>query len=280
MPIFSTQDSKKAFHLDAEGHAPVDIIPSALILTHSTVAGRVDGDEPVVRVPALDLTDAPDFVPEGEAIDESNPDDTETLIGTSKVALLVPVSREQYAQGTAASLLSNAVRRAMVRKANFAFLAQPAPVGPSTQPRGGLIHQGLTDGGILGESLDELISAIAAIEIAGGVATNILAHPNAWAALSKMKAEDNSNVSLIGAGTEVAQRRLLGLPVAVDRDVPESSIIVLDVDAVLSVYGLLQIAVSEDYMFNRDAVAVRATWRLGARVNDPARVVVLGVGGS
>lgn len=117
-------------------------------------------------------------------------------------------------------------------------------------------------------------------ENVGGEATHILSNPTAWATLAKMKAATDSNVSLVGAGTEAAERRLLGLPVLVDRDVPASSIIVLDRDAILSVYGGLQIATSKDYYFNRDAIAVRATWRFGAQINDTSRVVLLGVDGS
>ncbi|AKK30633.1 phage major capsid protein [Mycobacterium sp. EPa45] len=277
---FNTTGSAKAFHIDVEGAAPAEIIPNALILNTSTKAGNVKGDEPYVRVPKVDLTDAPDFVAEGDAIEESDPDDDEVLVGTSKIAVLFPVSIEQYQTGQAAELLSNATRRAMTRKANAAYLAQAAPTPPAVRPPAGIIHQGVTDGGVIGEDLDALIDAIAAIENAGGEATNILAHPNAWATLSKLKSAVDSNVSLIGAGTEPADRRLLGVGVTVDRDVPEDSIIVLDKEAILSVYGGLEIASSEHYYFNRQAVAIRATWRFGATIHDASRVVLLGVDGS
>ncbi|KAA0112064.1 phage major capsid protein [Mycolicibacterium sp. P1-5] len=97
-------------------------------------------------------------------------------------ALPGPVSREILAQPDAAQLLNAAVRKAMTRKANRAYLAQVAPVAPATRPPAGIINQTITDGGALGSELDGLVDAIAAIEDAGGTATNILASPSAWAA--------------------------------------------------------------------------------------------------
>ena len=62
------------------------------------------------------------------------------LIHTGKVAVLVKVSREQYGTGSAASMLSDAVRRALIRKANVAYLSQEAPSPPATTPPAGLLN--------------------------------------------------------------------------------------------------------------------------------------------
>jgi HK97 family phage major capsid protein len=275
MAIFSTPDSAKAFHVDVEGHKPLDAIPDALILKTSTVAGFVEGDEPVVRVPSLSLHEEADYVAEGAPIPEADPDDDEVLIGTSKIALLFPVTREQYETGQTKQLFANAVRREMTRRANFKYLAQPEPAAFETRPPAGILNQHPTFGGVIDGNLDAFIDAIATIESAGGTATNILANPAAWAVIAKFKTADDSNTSLIGAGTETAQRRLLGLPVDVDLDVPPGKFIVLDNTAILSVIGNIQTATSEHYYFNRDTIAIRATWRFGAKIADPARVVVL-----
>jgi hypothetical protein len=64
---------------------------------------------------------------EGDDIPEADPDSSEVLIHTDKVAVLVKVSREQYATGSAATMLSEATRRALIRKANVAYLSHALP---------------------------------------------------------------------------------------------------------------------------------------------------------
>ncbi|MEX3648358.1 phage major capsid protein, partial [Mycolicibacterium porcinum] len=107
---------------------------------------------------------------------------------------------------------------------------------------------------------------------------HIVAHPNAWARIAKAKKADNSNESLVGSGTEAAERRLQSLPVLVDRDVPESSLLVLDKEAILSGYGNVEFAVSDQHLFHRRSYAARCWFRFGAVVAHPERVVLLGVG--
>ncbi|WP_079621704.1 phage major capsid protein [Mycobacteroides abscessus] len=271
-PIFSTPGSPRAHRMDVQGVAPRDLIASALILSCSVQAGDVEGDAPVVRVPFVALDDSA-FVPEGEAIPEAETNTREVIIATGKIATLVPVSREQYGQATIASLLSDAVRMDMVRKANKAFLAQPAPTAPAYTPPAGILAQPITNGGTLGADLDELIDAVATIENAGGRASHILANPTAWSTISKLKKAADSNESLVGAGTTAAARQLLSLPILTDRDVPANTIVVLDHTAILSVHGPIQVAVSHEHYFNRDTIGVRATWRFGQTVADPARIV-------
>jgi HK97 family phage major capsid protein len=275
---FNTAGSEKAFHLDVRGVAPKDIVPEAFILQVATRAGAVEGDEPAVLVPFLSLEDAPDYVAEANAIDESDPDDSQVVIHTGKLGLLVPISREQLGIEDTATLLSDAVRRAMVRKANRAFLAQAAPTPPATTPPAGILNQGITSINTsiqTAQSLDPVIDAVATIEDAGGVASHILASPQSWAYLSKLK--DGNDLPLIGSGTNAGPRTLQSLPVLVDRDVTEWSLVVLDKRAILSVYGQILVARSEDYGFNKDVVYVRATWRAGQQVSDVNRVILVPV---
>ena len=69
----------------------------------------MDGDEPAVRVPYADCDDDAGFIDEGEEITEAEPDSTEVVIHTGKVAVLAKISREQYNTGSAATLLSDSV---------------------------------------------------------------------------------------------------------------------------------------------------------------------------
>ena len=91
---------------------------------------------------------------------------------------------------------------ALILKADAAYLSQAAPTPPATTPPAGLLNLSPTDGGTIADDLDALIDAIAAIEDASGSATHILANPQAWAELVKLKTATDSNVSLVGAGVE------------------------------------------------------------------------------
>lgn len=280
--VFTTPDAVKALAMDVRGVAPKDIIPEALIIAATTKAGVVEGDAPAVLVPyvSFDPDDIP-FVPEGDVIPEQEPDDTQVAIHTGKVGLIVPVSREQWGQDDAAALISDAAREALVRKANRAFLTQAAPTPPATNPPAGVLNQSVTAGTgdlVTAGNLDALVDALAIVEADGGAASHILANPLAWARLSKLKMTDTSAQSLLGNEAQAKpQRQLLGVPVTVDRDVPGNQLVVLDKRAVLSAYGQVLVATSTDYLFNQDSVALRVTFRFGAVVAKPTRVVVVDV---
>lgn len=277
MATFATTNSAKAWHPDVQGLAPAEIIPDALIIATSSKAGVVEGDEPAVRVPFVNFEGEIGFVPEGADIPEADPDDTEVVIHTGKVAALAKISYEQYSTGTAATLLSDAMRRDLIRKANAAYLAQAAPTGGNTTPPAGLLNLSPTNGGIVADDLDAVVDAIADIEDAGGSATHIIASPGAWAEVSKFKDGDTSNRSLIGAGTDAVIRSLLGVPVLVSNSMPNLGMLVLDQSAILSVYGDVRLAVSSEAYFKSDSIGLRATFRFGAKIADTGRVVKLTV---
>src|SRR5688500_11469442 len=98
MATVITPTSPKAWALDVLGLAPEQTIPQSVLITCTSKAGVVEGDEPSVRVPAINLDDSTGFVPEGADIDEAEPDLSELVINTGKVAVLVKASREQLAQ--------------------------------------------------------------------------------------------------------------------------------------------------------------------------------------
>lgn len=274
---FTTPGSPAAFSPDIVGIAPGEIIPEALIITTSSFAGFVEGDQPAVRVPFISTDDDAGFTAEGSEITEAQPDSSETVIHTGKVAVLAKVSREQYSTGNTASLLSDSMRLALIRKANYAYLAQAAPSSPAVTPPAGLLHLGPTDGGTVLDNLDAVADAITTIEANNGIATHIIASPSAWGELAKLKTSTDSNLSLIGANVEAPQRTLLSVPVTVTSAMPDYGLIVLDRNAVLSAYGNVSLAVSTDAFFAEDVVGVRATFRFGAKIADIGRVVSLDV---
>jgi len=56
----------------------------------------------------------------------------------------------------------------------------------------------------------------------------------------------------------------------------EDTLLVLDAESVLSVYGQVQLATSQDFYFDdSDNIGLRATFRFGAKIADVERVVKL-----
>lgn len=278
MVNITTPTSPKAFALDVLGLAPEQTIPQSVLITCTSKAGEVEGDEPAVRVPAVNLDDSTGFVPEGDDINEADPDLSELVILTGKVAVLVRLSREQLAQPAALDVISAEIKRSMLAKVDWAFLQQPSPVAPETHPPGGLLAYA-TAAGTVADNLDAVIDAVAAIEaLPAGQVTNIVASPDSWAALSKLKQADTSNMSLIGAGTESPTKTLLSIPVTVTSAMPANKILLVDRNKTLSAYGQLLVARSDDYYFGSDNVAMRATFRFRAGFVDRKAGQILTVG--
>lgn len=273
----TTVSSAPGWSPDLTYYPATEAVPDALILQTSTVAGQVDGDRPAVRCLYVDDAAAA-FVDEGAPIDEADPDLAEVLVFTGKVAQLVPVSQEQWRQDQASALLSDSVRRAVTKAGDAAYISQPAPTAPKTNPPAGLLEQPITDGGAITDNLDPLVDAVATIAAEGGQASHIVAGPRAWAELRKIKVEAGSAQSLLGAGTSDATPMLLGLPVYQSVGVPADTLLVADRTAVVSAVGPVEVALSEHAAFNRDAVVLRCVWRFGAAAVHPERVVKVTIG--
>lgn len=263
MAAETTITSAAAWRPDAFTYAPSDAIPDAIILQTSTVAGFVEGDAPTVRVAFVNDA-AADFVAEGAEISEANPELAEVLVPTGKVSLLYRLSREQMAQPGANQKLSESVARAVVKKANSAYLAQAAPVSPATRPAAGLLNNtGIVDGGAIAANLDGLVDLIADLETNGATPSHIVVSPTAWASLRKFKTGTGSAAALLGAGAEDAVRMLLDLPVLVTPALTGANGLVLDKSAIASAVGQVQVAQSEHFYFGSDSIALRCTWRFG-----------------
>jgi HK97 family phage major capsid protein len=247
-----------------------DVIPSALILQLATFTVPVEGDNVVVTVPHIAVDDDAGFVAEGADIDEADPDTGSIDIVTAKVAVLAKVAREAYVQDGMSGLLSASMRRGLIKKANTALLAQPAPVAPAITPPAGLLLQGVTDGGAIGASLDELIDAVATIEDAYGTPTAVVGSPLAYASLAKRKRGTGSNESLLSGTGDALPVPMLRTPA-----MPAGEFLVVDKAAVLGSWGQVSLAVSADAYFGSDSIGVRGTFRFGARIVDSERVVKL-----
>lgn len=261
-----------------EYHAPADqILPDALILRGSTVVtSTLEGDEPVVRIPWV-RDDEAEFVAEGEQIEQAIPETSSVSVGTSKVSQLLVISREAWHHTDTARLLQGSTTRAVLKKADQAFLTH-TPGGSGNPLLTGITNTaGIITGGGITADLDPLADAVAQIENNGGQPALIIANPLAWGSLRNLKVGTGSNAALLGSGTDDQGKRLLGVEVVTNAAVPEGQMIVLDPTAVASAVGPLKVASSEHAYFAHDSVGLRVTWRIGWGVQHPDRIATVGV---
>lgn len=267
-----TPSSAAAWRPDQFTFHAADVIPEALVLQASTVSGSVDGDAPAVRVAYVD-DDAATFIAEASEIPESEPGLSECVIYTGKISQLIRVSQEQFGQPETATQLSQSVARALVKKADSAFVNQVAPTPPANQPAAGLLNVAdIVAGGEISGDLDGLVDLVAAIQGNQGMPTHIIVDPASWAELRKLKVASEWNQSLLGAGTADAVPMLLGLPLLVNIGMPAYTGLVVDRAAVVSAVGPIKVSTSEDVYFATDDVGLKATWRIGQNVVRPNRI--------
>jgi HK97 family phage major capsid protein len=272
MATQTTVTSAKAWAPDLYTFAPTDAVPDALILQCSTVSGEVDGDEPSLRVAFVDDDEA-QFSAEGDTIPEGDPALAEVLLHTSKITQLVRLSNEQWNQTNTATQLSASVSRAITRRADLAFVAEAAPVGPAVAPVAGLVNvSGVVAGDEISGSLDSLIDLVAQLQDNLSIPSAILVDPLGWGELRKLKVAASYNQTLLGAGTSDAAQMLLSLPVLVNPAVPDYTGVVIDRNAIVSAVGQVKVANSEHAVFASDSVLLRATWRFGHVVVRPNRI--------
>lgn len=250
-----------------------DMLASALIVQSATLAGRVEGDAPVVLVPYVAVDPEAGFVTEGEQIPLDDVGAARIEVSTDKVAVITRVSQEMIAQPGAPQRLALSLRRSVTAKADQAFLNNTG--GPI-----GLFQLAdVATAGTLGSDLFAAYDAVAAIEADGGQASHALVNPTDWGALAKLPTAEGSNQSLLADVHDAAARSLAGVPVIVHAAVPRGQALVLDRTEVVAAYGWLELARSEHAFFTMDSVAIRATWRIGWNIVRPARLQKLTIGG-
>ncbi len=244
-----------------------DVVPEALILQTSTVAGSIDGDQPAVRVAYVDDDESADYYAEAELIDEAPPTLAERVIQTKKLARRVVLSNEQFRQEMTAQQVAQSVARDLIRKADADYIG-------GTSPLVGIANMaGTVEAGSVGTDLDGIVDLIAELEANGAMPTHVVVDPLGWAALRKIKTDSSdSNQSLLGAGTNDARAMLLSLPVLVNRFIPTYTGVVVDSSAVVSAVGPVSIATSEHEQFSKDSVVLRAIWRIGWTITRPDRI--------
>jgi HK97 family phage major capsid protein len=154
--------------------------------------------------------------------------------------------------------LASSVARALTRKADEAFIAQAAPVGPATAPPAGLLNVvGVVAGGEVTGSLDGLVDLVAELESNGSEPSMIVMDPLGYSTIAKLKTNNtDSNESLVGAGAGAPTMTLLGLPVVKNRFVEPYSGVVIDKTAITSAIGPIRVDTDTSTYFAYDSVAV------------------------
>lgn len=264
MATLSTLTASQAWRPDQNAFNPAEAVPDALILSHSNVSGVIEGDQPALHVAYL-TDDTAQFTAEGAEIPESDPALDEVLIHTAKITQLVRLTREQYQQHGTATELSTSVQRAIIKKANEAFLTQPAPATGKTAPPAGLTNlAGIVPGTApIKTDLDPLVDLVAQLESNGATPTGIIVDPLAWAALRKIKTATGAATTLLGAGTNDSVKMLLDIPVTVSNALTAHTGLIIDSNAIASAVGPVNVATDESIYFTSDSIALRATWRIG-----------------
>lgn len=249
---------------------PDDMLSEALIVQAATKAGTVEGDTPRVLVPYVAADPTAGFVAEGAPIDLSDVGADQIAIDTDKIAVVTRVSRELVDQNGAAERIANSLRRSVTAKADAAFLTN------ASNPTGLLAVAGIGTAGDLANTTNTDVfaayDAVALIEADGGTATHVMVNPLDWAVLSKLPTATGSNQSLLANVHDAAARSLAGVPVIVHAAVTQGTALMLDRSEVVAAYGELELARSDDAFFTYDAVAIRATWRIGWNIVRPARL--------
>src|SRR5699024_4882026 len=211
-----------------------------------------------------------EFVDEGAPVDFGQPPLAELVVNTRKVAIITKVSNEAYRARGVEGLLTNSMRRSVVNKADHVFLQN------SSNPTGLINIDNIHDCGELGDNLDALVDAIAEVETNGAEPTHIIAAPDTWAAIRKLKAGDASNQPLVNqdVATET-QRQVEGLPVIVNRHAEPGSLLIIDRSEIISSVSQIELATTKDAYFTDDAVEIRVAFRFGFGVIRGERIAKL-----
>lgn len=264
--VHTTPTSAISWRPDAVYFPAATVVPEALIMQTSTIAGSVEGDAPAVRIPVLNNVSEVGFVAEGAEIPLGSGDLDEVVVTTRKLATIAKLSREQADQVQASEIVARELTREIIRSADAAY------IGHQASPKG--LASGLTAAPV-GADLDALVDAVASIESADGQVTHMVASPTSWATLSKLREATGSNKALLGAGVEAGVRQVLGVPVLVSNQLAADDLLLVDKSSVFSAVGDVRVDRSDDAFFTSDSVALRLTWRIGWVASNAARVKLL-----
>jgi HK97 family phage major capsid protein len=227
-------------------------------------------------LPNLTSSTTPGVVAEGVAIPEGTANFAGLTFTPVKYADLYRASNEVLAD--AAFEMRNLIGGVMVR--NIATqVDKDAFQGTGTASLSGLTKAGMGTAvnlatGNTAVKWDHIIDAYSDIEAAGAIPAVIWASPDMGKALRKERENGANGGYLAGQVVDPVTEKGLGLPIYVSANLPTKTVIVADPTRIhIGVRSDVRVAVSEDFGFDKDLTAFRATYRVAGLAVDAAAAV-------
>lgn len=260
-----------------------EVVPEALLLNPAvaTMAGAIEGDKPMVRVPYIKTDPVATFVAEGAEIPDGGGMLDEVTLTTGKLALLIQRSNESASFNMPSQLIAAGVSRAIVNQADAALLTNAKATGSDEQngPVGLLNIDGVTTAtSAPNDIVDAVADAKATIGAKGATPTAVIVGYEMEAALRKLK--DTTRKALLIDPTRADALTLHGLPVIVNKAMPDKTLLVVAAAEIVAAAGPVKLNASDAAVFNRDSMQQRATWRIGYKPIHADRLVKITVSAS
>ncbi|PSK63411.1 hypothetical protein B0E53_04658 [Micromonospora sp. MH33] len=231
-------------------------------------------DSATFRLPRLNATNTPGVVAENTAIAKGDTDWAALDFTAVKFADIQEASNEILMDS---ALDLRRILADTMAKNIASSVDASAFNGTGTSSLKGLLATGNnTKTTLAGTAVkwDDIADAYAAIEATGGTPGVIWASPDMAKGLRKEREGGSTGAYLAGAVTQAPAGTAWGLPLLVSGNLPAKTVIVCDPSRVF--FGLranVVLKVSEDYGFDRDVIAFRATMRAaGVAVAEPTSV--------
>ncbi|KAB7790556.1 phage major capsid protein [Bifidobacterium leontopitheci] len=287
MAIITTDDNK-GLYSDSSMFPVEDVLSDALVLTQSTKGPTIEGDEPVMHIPFVADNPEAKVYAEGDTIDDTPPTVSELTVYTKKLALLTVLSNESTNYSGVETLMSDSLKRGIVKKADQMFLTNTAKEAagsiegglyspPHGEPAGLVNTPGIVDGGAITSSINPLLETLGTLGDNGATPTAIIMGYGAWAKLLRL-ADANGRPLIAQDIANSPTPALYGIPVVLNAQAPKDTLLIIDKTEVLSSCGTVKLATSQDVFFDRDSLAVRVTFRFGFGVLHPNRLAKLTIG--
>lgn len=305
MPTIVTPGNPQSISPDTVAFHPFDALRKTMTnYTTTLVASENLSDRAQIKVPVAPELETIDFVEEGAEIPETKTRLEEVSISTRKLAVIKTVSREAVGSHNGdvlSSMLSTQIFESLYSTADNALFG-------STTTKGELTGLSALEGVVtaeVGDNLDPFVDAVANVLALRGKEedTVIVAHPEMWAHVAKIKdsktgarplvdamtatqpftvpnsagtfAVDGLSRTTPGAGEIIHVRTLMGIPMFLSPYLDKGTMLVFDRSNIAVGASPVEVTYSEHAAFNRDALAIRGTYRLGWKVYNPARITKL-----
>lgn len=246
-------------------------LAAASLAYHPAISTTVQVAAHELRIPVLKADPVAEWVAEGEKITETAPALDEVNVYFAKVAGLTTITQEMANDSNPAAMdiTGNGLARDLARKIDAAFfgnLPAPAPAGL------GSITPSTVTGAL--DSLDVFADALAESGSNGAQVSAFVVNPADALSIRKLKSADGALSPLLGPDASAAgATTIFGVPVIESVDVDQGTGWALDKNYVYTAQRQgITLAISDQYYFDSDRIAIRATARVGFAMPQPHRL--------